>query len=197
MPWIYEVLDRNLAQVVLAISHKDESKGLKLVEEHGGRALLLPFRRGDDDRATYMRGIKKILVKAEPNIVLTLGWDLILPPFLVEELDDLDIPTINLHPALVSADGRPIKTKYGPVPVIRGEVEKVVREAIQQKLKATGASLHLIPRTAEVDEGRVILQKVIPVREGDDAGSLETRVHEAEKEIIQKLILRIQKDELI
>jgi len=185
VPWVYEVLDQSLAKVVLAISHKKVSKGLDVVRKNNGDTLLLPFLsfksnfRAND--VAYFETVYTLVASKKPDLVLCLGWDLILSSWFMNKMYKRNIPVVNLHPALISENGQPIKTEFGTVPVIKGEVADVMKEIIERKLSAAGASLHLIPKNAEVDQGPVLLRSVIKVLEKDTPETLEKRVHAEEK----------------
>jgi folate-dependent phosphoribosylglycinamide formyltransferase PurN len=139
-----------------------------------------------------MRHVLESLLMAEPHLVLALGWDLILPSFLVGRLDGNGIPIVNLHPALLSANGAPVVTDYGEIPVIKGQVESVMRKVLEQKLPATGATIHLIPPTAEVDQGPVLLREVVQVLPDDTPQHLRVREQVAERLLVRVLISHFQ-----
>lgn len=192
VPWVYDVLDPNRVEVELAISHKKEAPGLDVVKKHGGNTLLAPMLRfekmGLGTRDDYMDYICKVVAMARPDLVLCLGWDLILAAKTVAFWSSIGAPTVNLHPSLVSSDGKPVQTEYGLIPVIAGEVSHVVKETLIQGLRATGCSLHIIPETAEVDCGPVLLRRIVGVLDDDTPEMLEYRIHAQERPMVQELI---------
>lgn len=196
VPWVLEVADRERLEIVLGLSHKSKAPGLKLLRQFGAHVLQLPRKRftnqGFGGDVEYMRLVKQIVCMYRPHLVLCLGWDLVLPVSVVNFWHGLRVPTVNLHPALVSIAGRAVQTSFGLIPVIKGEVTHVIAEVLARKLPATGCSLHIIRPTAEVDEGEVVASRVVPVLQGDTAESLRERERAAEKDMVQEFIRSYQ-----
>lgn len=82
---------------------------------------------------------------------------------------------INTHPALLPAFGG--KGMYG---------DRVHRAVLDSGTKVTGCTVHLVDD--EYDHGGIVLQRVVPVMEGDDEASLGERVRAAERELLPLVI---------
>lgn len=78
---------------------------------------------------------------------------------------------INVHPSLL--------------PNFAGGMDAVER-ALESGLKFTGATVHIV--TGELDAGPILVQRSVPILEGDTVESLRLRVHEAEYEILPQAI---------
>jgi phosphoribosylglycinamide formyltransferase-1 len=75
---------------------------------------------------------------------------------------------LNIHPALLPAFGG--KGFYG---------DRVHRAVLARGVQFTGCTVHYV--TNEYDAGPILLQRCVPVREGDSSESLAARVFEEEK----------------
>ena len=68
-------------------------------------------------------------------------------------------------------------------------------EALKKGVKVSGATVHFVDEG--IDTGRIIDQKAVYVKEGDDAKSLQERImEEAEWVILPKTIQRIASGEI-
>ena len=196
VPWVCEALDQKRMEIVFAISHKSQSPGLDELKERGVETAHEPRLRFEKDgrggEKEYFEMVRDCVLEPKPDLVLCLGWDLILPAFVLSAWHEQGIPTVNLHPALVSEDGTDVQTRFGKIPVIKGEVTHVIAEVLARKLPATGCSLHIIPPSGKVDEGRVIDERVVKVEEDDTEVSLRERERLSEKDLVQEFIRRYQ-----
>lgn len=84
---------------------------------------------------------------------------------------------INIHPSLLPAFGG--KGYYG---------DRVHQAVIDRGVQFTGCSVHYV--TNEYDAGKILLQRCIAVRPGEDAHGLAARVFEEEKLALPEAIRR-------
>jgi phosphoribosylglycinamide formyltransferase-1 len=77
---------------------------------------------------------------------------------------------LNVHPALLPS-----------FPGMHG-----VADALAYGVKVTGVTVHLVDDG--VDTGPVVLQEAVAVREDDDWGSLEARIHEVEHRLLPRAV---------
>ena len=83
--------------------------------------------------------------------------------------DDFRNRVLNVHPALLPSFGG--KGMYG----------HLVHEAVlEQGCKVTGCTVHIV--NEEYDRGPIVMQKAVPVLEGDTPDTLASRVQAAERE---------------
>ncbi len=94
---------------------------------------------------------------------------------LVRIPEDFRGRVVNIHPGLIpSFCGRGF---YG---------ERVHQAALDYGVKVSGCTVHFA--SDEYDEGPIILQKVVPVLEDDDARALAARVFAAEREALPEAV---------
>jgi phosphoribosylglycinamide formyltransferase-1 len=60
------------------------------------------------------------------------------------------------------------------------------RQALEHGVKVTGATVHLVDE--ELDHGPILVQRAVPVLEGDDEESLSARIREQEHQIYPEAI---------
>ena len=116
------------------------------------------------------------LATAGVRLVVCAGFDHILDPVFFVKLPG--VPVINIHPALLPFFGG--KGMLG---------DKVHEAVLKAQAKESGATVHRVhPDT--VDLGEVIVQRRVPVHEGDDVASLSARVLAVEHEAIVEAVRR-------
>lgn len=110
----------------------------------------------------------------EPDLVVLAGFMRVLKkPFLQAFSGKI----INLHPSLLP--------KYSGL--------NSIRRALEAEEVETGCTVHWV--NEEVDGGRIIGQRQVPIRAQDSTGDLETRVHTAEHELLPEVIAKLSKAE--
>ena len=117
-----------------------------------------------------------MVLKAEPDLVVLAGWLHIFGDGFLDimnrptEPEQQPIPVINLHPALPGAfDGaNAIGRAY---------------EAFQKgEITRSGAMVHRVVK--EVDRGKPVVVKEVPLEKGETIEAFQKRLHEVEWEII-------------
>ena len=122
------------------------------------RARDLPKKSGD-----AVRGFA-------PDLVCFAGWLHLLPiP------TDFQRKVLNIHPALLPAFGG--KGMYG---------QRVHDAVLASGAKVSGCTVHFADDS--YDTGPILIQKCVPVKDGDDADALAARVFEAECEAYAEAI---------
>jgi phosphoribosylglycinamide formyltransferase-1 len=109
----------------------------------------------------------------EVDLVVLAGFLKIIPPELIREK-----LIINLHPSLLPLFGG--MGMYGL---------KVHEEVIKSGMKVSGCTVHIVTET--VDNGPIIIQKCIDVRDDDTPESLQNRLHKVEHEAIVEAIKKL------
>ena len=146
----------------LVISSSARAFGLVRAERAGIAARTL-LRRGYADDAAYSQAVFGACREAGAELVLLAGWLKLLRPIP----EDFRGKVLNIHPALLPAFGGP--GYYG---------ERVHQAALDRGVKVSGCTVHFVDD--EYDHGPIVVQRAVPVREGDDAHALAARVFEAE-----------------
>jgi phosphoribosylglycinamide formyltransferase-1 len=170
------------AEVAVVVSDRADAGALRRATAAGVPAisLLLADRRDSAVRQAYDCRLAEVLRAFQPDLIVLAGWMLILSP---EFLDKFPGQIVNVHPALLpDGEGAEVLTSYGPLPALRGP--RTVRDALRQRLPATGATVHYV--TTAVDCGPVILREEVPILPDDD----EVQLHERIKSVEHRLLPR-------
>ena len=149
-------------EVKIVISSKSEAYGLERAKKNNIKAIC----EKEEDR------IIEILKENEVELVILAGYLKIVSPKLVDAYRN---KIINIHPSLIPAFCG--KGYYG---------EKVHQGVIDYGAKVTGATVHFVDEGA--DTGPIIMQKIVEVKQDDDAKKLAARVLGVEHEILTKSI---------
>jgi phosphoribosylglycinamide formyltransferase-1 len=105
-----------------------------------------------------------------PDLVIFAGWLHLLP---IPE--DFRHKVLNIHPSLLPAFGG--KGMYG---------HRVHEAVLAYGAKVSGCTVHFADDT--YDTGPIVVQKCVPVKEGDDPDTLAARVFQAECEAYPEAI---------
>ena len=138
-----------------------ECKGIERARARGLRVELVPYKQMPDIE-TYSARIVEILDRADVDLVILAGflslWH--IPPRYEGKV-------MNIHPALLP--------KFGGHGMWGHHVHEAVLAAGESE---SGCTVHLV--TNEYDAGPIILQKTVPVLDGDTPDALADRVFEVE-----------------
>ncbi|MFH1407371.1 MAG: phosphoribosylglycinamide formyltransferase [Candidatus Omnitrophota bacterium] len=119
------------------------------------------------DRKSYDREVIKELRKRKIQLVVLAGFMRLLSRHFVRAYKNR---ILNVHPALL--------------PSFKGT--EGIKDALDYGVKVTGPSVHFVDE--KLDHGPIIMQKPVPVFEGDMEHTLAERMHKAEHEIYPKAI---------
>lgn len=167
---LFEHIDAGLpAEVVCVVSSKKSAFGLERAARRGVPAVCVP-RREFEDSAAFNDALHEAIAPHAPDLVCLLGFLSIF-----ELRGRYEGRTLNVHPALIPAFSG--KGFYG----------HHVHEAVLAKgVKLTGATVHYA--SEEYDEGPILLQGVVEVRDDDTPDTLATRVQALERELVPRAI---------
>lgn len=148
-------------RIVKVLSSRPDAYGLKRAEAAG--IPTVAFTRDDyaDTHAANAR-IAQEFMEAGAEYLVMAGYMRMIGE---EVLDAFPDRVLNLHPALLPS-----------FPGAHG-----IQDAFDAGVKITGVTVHFA--NAAYDEGPIIAQRAVPVREGETVDELEVRIHEAEYEI--------------
>ena len=159
----------------LVISNRFDAFGLTRARNHHIEALVVDPER-ELDAKTFSATIFAAIERAGCELVILAGFLRFLP-----------IPeawlgrVINIHPSLLPAFGG--KGFYG---------ERVHAAVLERGVQFTGCTVHYVDNV--YDNGPILLQRCIEVRDDDDVESLAARVFEEEKRALPAAIaLHVQK----
>jgi phosphoribosylglycinamide formyltransferase-1 len=150
------------AEIVLVVSNRPEALGLVRARESGIATALIDHKTFGEDREAFERALDAELLAKRIEIVCLAGFMRLLTPWFVNRWSGR---MINIHPALL--------------PQFKGL--DTHRRALEAGVKEHGATVHFVGEA--MDEGPVIVQQSVPVREGDTEATLAARVLEIEHRI--------------
>jgi phosphoribosylglycinamide formyltransferase 1 len=142
------------AEVVAVVANRPDAGGLAYAAAEGIATAVVDHKAHasrdafDDALATTVDGFA-------PDLVVLAGFMRILGAAFVRRYEGR---LLNIHPSLLPA-----------FPGLHTH-----QRALDAGCKAVGASVHFV--TPELDHGPIVMQSVVPVRPGDDAAALATRV---------------------
>jgi phosphoribosylglycinamide formyltransferase-1 len=120
------------------------------------------------DRAAYTERVVKVLQSHETDLIAMAGFGTVLPGIV----DAFPGRVLNTHPALL--------------PAFKGW--HAVRDALAAGVKVTGTTIHVA--TAEVDDGPILAQRAVEVRDDDTEDTLHERIKQVERQLYPATIRR-------
>ena len=172
------IIDANLFgeiknfELTAVVSSNPEAYALERAQ-HAGIATYVVDRSVFPNRASFTKALIDKLKDIEIELVVYAGFNYILDPPFIRAFTNR---VINVHPAL-------IPSFCGP-----GFYGLHTHEAVlEHGVKVTGATAHFATDIA--NDGPIILQKAVPILEGDTPKTLQRRVmEEAEWKILPEAI---------
>jgi formyltetrahydrofolate-dependent phosphoribosylglycinamide formyltransferase len=143
------------AEIVLAISNREDAPGLGIAKTLGVEALCVPSRAFGQDREAHEQAIDARLTAQNIACVCLAGYMRLLTPWLVGRWSGR---MLNIHPSLLPA--YPGLDTHARV-LAAGETRH-------------GCTVHLV--TEVMDEGPILAQAEVPVLPGDTEDTLAARV---------------------
>jgi phosphoribosylglycinamide formyltransferase-1 len=160
------------ARVVAVGSDRPDIEALERGKRAGAETFWL--RVSDfPERADWDRALTETVASYEPDLVVSAGFmKLVGAAFLAR----FGGRYLNSHPALLPS----FPGMHGP------------RDALEYGVKITGCTLILAG--AGVDDGPVVAQRAVPVRDTDDENSLHERIKIAEREMLVECVGRMARE---
>ena len=158
-------------KIVLVLSNASKAFALQRAEKHGIPAEFISKKQAGNDEA-FNDIILQRLDAAQVDLVVLAGYLPILGKQVVRAYEHR---IINIHPALI------------PAFCGAGMYGHHVHEAVlAYGAKISGATTHFVDE--QVDHGGVIMQKSVPVLEGDTPDTLAARVLTVEHQILPESV---------
>lgn len=146
------------ASIVLVISNRPEAPGLDRARRAGLEAIVIDHRSWRS-RDEYDTAIVQALKARGAALVCLAGYMRLVGPVL---LDAFPNAILNIHPSLLPA-----------FPGMNAQ-----HQAIEHGVKVSGVTVHVV--TLELDGGPIILQRTVPVLDGDTRDTLADRILDEE-----------------
>jgi phosphoribosylglycinamide formyltransferase-1 len=145
------------ARIAVVISNKADAAGIATARQRGLKALVIPSKgkaREEHDRE-LVAGLKDSGVE----LICLAGYMRLLSPWFVQQFPQR---ILNIHPSLLPA-----------FPGLEAQ-----EQAFAYGVKVSGCTVHFVDE--ELDHGAIIVQKTVPVLDGDDEPTLAGRILEQE-----------------
>ena len=154
------------AQIACVISNRPDVKGLERAAAAGIETIVIDHK-SFPDRTSFERELDNAIRGVRIELICLAGFmRLLTADFVIAWHNRL----INIHPSLL--------------PAFRGT--QAPRQAIEAGARISGCTVHFV--RPEMDNGPIILQAAVPVKQGDTTESLAARILKAEHECYPEAI---------
>ena len=155
-------------KIAIVLSNKADAAGLALAREMGLPALVIPSAR--KQRAEHDAEMIAELRASGVDLVCLAGYMRIISPEFIAAFPNR---IMNVHPSLLPA-----------FPGLDAQ-----RQALEFGAKIAGCTVHFVDEA--VDHGVIILQRTVPVEDGDTPETLSARILEQEHLAYPEAIARV------
>ena len=145
------------ARIAVVISNKADAPGLTIARQRGLHAQAIPSK--GRAREEHDREVVAALKQHGVELVCLAGYMRLLSPWFVQQFPRR---ILNIHPSLLPA-----------FPGLEAQ-----EQAFSYGVKVSGCTVHFVDE--ELDHGAIIVQKAVPVLDGDDEHTLAARILEQE-----------------
>jgi phosphoribosylglycinamide formyltransferase-1 len=146
------------ARPAVVISNRAQAPGLELAAARGVETLVIRHQEFGS-RELFDRAVVAALQDRGVELVCLAGFMRLLSPFFVRSFTDR---IINIHPSLLPS-----------FPGLH-----VQQQALDHGAKVSGCTVHFVDE--DLDAGPIIVQRTVPILEGDDADILAGRILDEE-----------------
>src|SRR5215469_474481 len=145
------------ARIALVISNRADAGGIEIGRKLKLETLVIPSK--GKAREEHDRDVVAALQKHQVYLVCLAGYMRLLSPWFVKQFPRR---ILNIHPSLLPA-----------FPGLEAQ-----QQAFAYGVKIAGCTVHFVDE--ELDHGPIIVQKAVPVLDGDDEHTLAERILEQE-----------------
>jgi phosphoribosylglycinamide formyltransferase-1 len=145
------------ARIAVVISNKADALGVATARARGLNAQVIPSK--GKPREEHDREVVAALQQNGVELVCLAGYMRLLSPWFVQQFPHR---ILNIHPSLLPA-----------FPGLEAQ-----EQAFAYGVKISGCTVHFVDE--ELDHGAIIVQKAVPVLDGDDEHTLAARILEQE-----------------
>ena len=168
------IIDANeregFCKIEYLVASKPEIGALNRAAKHGIQSLV--FDKTSETKEEFYARVAKTLKASGVEYIVLAGWLLVVPASFIKEFENA---IINIHPSLIPAFCG--MGYYGL---------KVHTAAIEYGVKLSGATVHFVE--ADVDGGAIIMQRAVPVLDGDTPESLQARILKEEHSMLPECV---------
>lgn len=145
------------ARIAVVISNRPEAPGIEIARQRGLDARLIPSK--GKQREEHDREVVAVLKEKSVELVCLAGYMRLLSAWFVQQFPNR---VLNIHPALLPS-----------FPGLEAQ-----KQAFEYGAKISGCTVHFVDE--QLDHGAIIVQKAVPVLDGDDEHTLAARILEQE-----------------
>jgi len=145
------------ARIAVVISNRPEAPGVEIARQRGIEAHVIPSK--GKQREEHDREVVAVLKEKRVELVCLAGYMRLLSAWFVQQFPNR---VLNIHPALLPS-----------FPGLEGQ-----KQALEYGVKVSGCTVHFVDE--QLDHGAIIVQKAVPVLDGDDEHALADRILEQE-----------------
>jgi len=145
------------AEIAIVISNRADALGLESAKRRGLNTVLIPSK--GRVREEHDAEVLAALQEAQVDLICLAGYMRLLSPDFIRAFSNR---IINIHPSLLPA-----------FPGMDAQ-----KQALEYGVKVTGCTVHFVDE--HLDHGPIILQKIVPVLDGDNVHTLSARILEQE-----------------
>jgi phosphoribosylglycinamide formyltransferase-1 len=143
------------ARIAVVISNKTDAPGIGTARQRGLNAVVIPSK--GKLREEHDREVVTALQQNGVELICLAGYIRLLSPWFVQQFPQR---ILNIHPSLLPA-----------FPGLEAQ-----EQAFAYGVKVSGCTVHFVDE--ELDHGAIIVQKTVPVLDGDDEHTLAARILE-------------------
>jgi len=145
------------ARIAVVISNRTDAGGIDVARKLGLTTVVIPSK--GRQREEHDREVVAVLREHKVDLVCLAGYMRLLSPWFVQQFPRR---ILNIHPSLLPA-----------FPGLEAQ-----EQAFVYGVKVSGCTVHFVDE--ELDHGPIIVQKAVPVLDGDDEHTLAARILEQE-----------------
>ncbi|MCR5626280.1 MAG: phosphoribosylglycinamide formyltransferase [Lachnospiraceae bacterium] len=160
------------SEIVGVISSSHTAKAIERAKNNNIPVSVV-CKKDFENEDSFNEALVSAVKAADPDLIVLAGFLTVLPSSLTELYPNR---IINIHPALIPSFCG--KGYYGL---------KVHEEALKRGVKVTGATVHFVD--SGCDSGPIIMQKAVPVMQGDTPEILQRRVMEQAEWVILPMVI--------
>lgn len=142
------------AEISVVFSNKEDAKGLDYAKKENIEVIVIPSK-DYNNRQEYDKKIVEALKPYNIDLICLAGYMRIVTPELIKAYEN---KIINIHPALL--------------PSFKGLHAQ--KQALEYGVKYSGCTVHFVDEG--MDNGAIILQKVVEVYDDDTEDTLSERI---------------------
>jgi phosphoribosylglycinamide formyltransferase-1 len=143
----------------IVISNNPDAKGLKIAQKLGVPTEVIPSKGFSGTRWEYdqlvIKCLEKHKVTPKSGLVCLAGFMRIISPEFITKYKN---KILNIHPAILPS-----------FPGLHAQ-----KQALDYGVKYSGCTVHFVD--SGVDTGPIILQEIVPVKDGDTEETLSKRI---------------------